>query len=189
MWVCVKGIQPAWSGKYVFIFQGICGFLWACILCFFIGWNLHACVCVRGVCVNVFYEMITTLKLCVSVRVWVAVYKIVLSLLKCMCYDKAIVARDRHLATAQIVCVCVLVCVCVCVCVCVWERERAGEQSRESPALRPRAAAALPSAWTLAPRWTWLPNTHSHTKKASAHRQPVLLQPPSHPYTHTNTAK
>ena len=132
MWVCVKGIQPAWSGKYVFIFQGICGFLWACILCFFIGWNLHACVCVRGVCVNVFYEMITTLKLCVSVRVWVAVYKIVLSLLKCMCYDKAIVARDRHLATAQIVCVCVLVCVCVCVCVCVRERKSGRAKPRVS---------------------------------------------------------
>lgn len=37
-----------------------------------------------------------------SVRV--AVYGIVLSLSKCMCHDKAIVARDCRLAAAQSVC-------------------------------------------------------------------------------------
>lgn len=131
---------------------------------FFIGRNLLVCV-LRVL----FYEMIPTVKLCVFVQwVRVTVYKIVLSLLKCMCHDKAIVARDCHLATAQIVCVC----------------EREGEQSRESPALRPQAAAAFTVCLNAS---TTLDLAAKHTQNASAHRQPVLLQPPSHPYTHIQT--
>lgn len=135
---------------------------------FFIGRNLHACVCVFF-----FYEMITTVKLCAFVRwVRVNVYKIVLSLLKCMCHDKAIVARDRHLASAQV----------VCVRVCMWE----GEQSRESPALRPQAAAAFTVCLNAS---TTLDLAAKH---ALTHKTPVLTDSQyycSHLHTHTHTYK
>lgn len=121
--------------------------------------------------------MITTVKFRVFCAMNVAqrrvtVYNIVLSLSTCTCHDKAVVARDRHLATAQVVCL------------CVCERER--EQSRESPALRPQAAAAFTVCLNAS---TTLDLAAKHTL---THKTPMLKDSQyycSHLHTHTHTCK